>query len=129
MASLPGRCGQHAHAPPFENAAEREDIAGVVIDQERRAADEALIRGRQPFQHALLFRRQVGNHAMQEQGGFIEEPFRRLHSLDDDAPRHRVEACIFFRRKFAAGEHNHRQVRELRLILDAFQELETGHVG
>ncbi len=41
----------------------------------------------QLFEHPLLCGRKVRHHTMQEQRRFIQQSFRRLDSLDHDAPR------------------------------------------
>ena len=97
-----GRRGQHLHAAPFQHAGEREDVAGVVVDQKRGLSDQILVGTVEPLQHALLLDRQFRDHAMQEQRGFVEQPFRRFHALDHDAARHGVQFRVFLGRKFPA---------------------------
>ena len=47
----------------------------------------------QALDHALLLGRQVGDDAVQEQRGLVEQPLGRLDALDDDAARHRCAAA------------------------------------
>ena len=54
----------------------------------------------------------IGDHAMQEQRRFVQQPFRRFHALDHDAARQRVQAGIFFGRQFLAGEDDDRQIAQ-----------------
>ncbi len=124
-----GRRGQHLHAAPFEHAAQREDVARVVVDQQHRPADQVLVGAVQPLDHALLVVRQVGDDAVQEQRGFVEQPLRRFDPLDDDAARHRVQLRILLGRQFAAGEDDDRQVGERRVVAHLFEQFEAGHVG
>ena len=72
------RGGQHLHSSPLEHAAEREDIAGVVIDQKRLSALQIFVGIAQPLQHALLVRRKIGDDAMEEKRGFVEKALRQL---------------------------------------------------
>ena len=94
IASLAGRRGEHAHAAPLEHAAEREDVAGVVVDQQHGAADQVLVRAGQPLEHSLLFGRQIGHHPVQEQRGFVEQALRRLDAFDHDAAGHGVQLGV-----------------------------------
>ncbi len=107
-----GRRGQHVHAAPLQHARKREDVARVVVDQQRGAPDQVLVGAGQPLQHALLLGRQIGHHAVQEQRGFVEQPLGRFHALDHDAARHGVQLGVLLRRQLAAGEHHHRNVRQ-----------------
>ena len=66
---------------------------------------------------------------MEEQRGFVEQPFRRFDALDDDAARHGVQLGILAGRQFAPGEHHDRHVGQRRLAAHAFQHLEARHVG
>ena len=49
------------------------------------------LRAVQPLEHRLLLRRQVGDDAVQEQRGLVEQPLGRLHVLQHDALGHRLE--------------------------------------
>ena len=97
IASRPGPSGQNRHSAPFQHAAEREDVAHVVIHDQHLLSHQSVVGTMQPVQHFLLLRRQIGDHAMQEQRSLIEQPFGRLHAFDDHAARQRVQASIFFR--------------------------------
>ena len=117
------------HAAPFQDAAQREDVARVVIDQKHGLADEVIIRAVQALDHALLVVRQVGDDAVQEQRGLVQQPLRRFDTLDDDAASNRMQLGVLFRRQLAAGEHDDRDVGERRIVADRFEELEARHVG
>ena len=125
----PGGGGQDPHAPPLQHARQRENIAGIVVDQKRRATDQILVRRSETFEHPLLFDRQIGNNAVQEQRSFVEQPLGQFHALDHDAARHGVQLGVFLRGQFAAGEHHDRDVREARVGPQLLQHLESGHVG
>ena len=88
----------------------REDVARVVVDQQHGAADQILVRAVEPLEHALLLGRQVGDDAMQEQRGLVEQPLRRLDALHHDAARHGVQLRVLLGRQLAAGEHHDRHV-------------------
>ena len=86
-----GAGGQHLHAAPLEHAGQREDVAHVVVDDQHRLADQVLVRAVQPLEHLLLLGRQVGDDAVQEERGLVEQPLGRLDALDHDAARERVQ--------------------------------------
>ena len=44
-------------------------------------AHQVIVGAVQPFEHLLLFRRQVSDYPVQEQGCLIQQPFRRLDAL------------------------------------------------
>ncbi len=52
------------HAAPFEHAAQGENVARVVVDEQNRLTDEVLIRAVQPFEHTLHVIGQVPNYPM-----------------------------------------------------------------
>ena len=87
-----------------------------------------LVRPVQPFEHALLVLRQIGDDAVQEQGRLVEQTLRRLDAFHHDAARHGVKLRILLRRKLAAGEDHHGNVGNLRFGLDGLQNVEAGHV-
>ena len=78
--------------------------------------DQILVRAVEPLQHALLFRRQIGHHAVQEQRRFVEQPLRQFDALDHDAARHGVDLGVLLGRQFAPGEHDDRKLRERRIV-------------
>ena len=55
---------------------------------------QVLVGAVEPLQHALLLGRQVGDHAVQEQRGLVEQPLRRFDALDHDAARHGVQLRV-----------------------------------
>ena len=124
-----GGGGEHAHAAPLEHARQREDVARVVVDQQHGAADQVLVGLVQPLEHALLLGRQVGDDAVQEQRGLVEQPLGRLDALDHDAARHGVQLGVLLGRQLAAGEHHHRHVATAVVVAHALQHLEARHVG
>ncbi len=90
---------------------------------------QILIGAVQTLQHALLGRRQIGDHAVQEQRRLVQQPLRRFDALDHDAARHGVQSGVLVRGQLAAGEHHHRHVAQLRIVADLLQHLEAGHIG
>ncbi len=124
-----GRRGQDPHPAPLQHAAQREDVAGVVVDQQNGSIDEILVGAVQPLQHALLFGRQVGHDAVQEERGLVQQTLGRLHAFHDDAARHRMKPGIFFRAEFSPGEHDDRHVGQPFVGCKLFQHLEARHVG
>ena len=121
--------GQDRHAATFQHAGEGEDIADVVVDDEHLAAEKRFVGLVQAVEHALLVRRQVGHHAMQEQRGFIQQPLGRFDIFDHHAARQHVQAGILFGAEFAAGEHHHRQVLQLFVVAQLIENFEAAHVG
>ena len=89
---------------------------------------QRLVGGVQAFDHAPLVRRQVGDHAVQEQRGLIQQPLRRLHALQHDALGLLPQLCVLFLGELAAGEHHHRQIARLGQLLDLAQQLEAGGI-
>ena len=85
------------HATPLQHARQGEDVAGVVIDQQHGAADQILVGAVEPLEHALLLGRQVGDDAMQEQRGFVEQTLGRFDPLHHDAACHGVQLGVFLR--------------------------------
>ena len=70
----------------------------------------------QALEHLLLRGRQIGHHAMQEQRGLIEQPFRRLHALHHDTARHGVQSRVLIRGQLASREHDHRHLAQFRVV-------------
>ena len=89
---------------------QREDVAGIVVDQQRGLADQVLVGTVELLQHSLLLDRQFRDHTMQKQRGFVEQPFRRFHALDHDASGHGVQFRVFLDRELPAGEHHDRNI-------------------
>ena len=84
----------------------------------------------QPVEHGLLFRGQIGDDAVQEERGLVQQALRRFDILDDDAAGEHVQAGIFLRGKILAGEDDDRQlISGSRSLLKLLQKLESGHVG
>ena len=92
-------------------------------------ADQVLVGAVQPLEHVLLLRRQVGDHAVQEQRRLVEQPLGRLDALDHDAAGQRVQLRVLLGRQLAAGEHHDRHVAQLLVAADPLEHLEAGHVG
>ena len=76
---------QHLHLLILEHARQREDVARIVVDDQHLAAAQHLVRAVQPLEHLPLGLRQVGDDAVQEERGLVEQPLRRLHVLEHDA--------------------------------------------
>jgi hypothetical protein len=126
---LAGGGRQNPHPAPLQHAAQRKDVAGIVVDQENGSIDKVLIGTVQPLQHALLFGRQVGDDAVQEESGLVQQAFGRLHAFHDNAARHPMKPGIFFRTEFSSGEHDNRHVGQPFVSCKLFQHLEPCHVG
>ena len=66
----------------------------------------------QPLEHALLLRPASRSPRDAGTARFRRADARGLDALDHDAARHRVEAGVLLGAQFAAGEHDHRHVRQ-----------------
>ena len=77
----------------------------------------------------LLLRRQVGDDAVQEQRGLVQQPLGRLHVLEHDALGHRLEPRLLLGGQVLAGEDDDGHVGQRRLGVHLLQQLEAGHVG
>ena len=75
---------EHVHLVTLQHARQREDVADVVVDDQRLAAGQRRIELVQLLEHPPLLGRQVAFDAMQEQRGFVEQAVGRLDVLDDD---------------------------------------------
>ena len=124
----PGGGGQHMHAAPLQHARQREDVAGVVVDQQHLPPDQVLVGAGQPVEHSLLLLRQFGDDPVQEQRRFVEQALRRLDALDHDAARHRVQLRVLLGGQLAPGEHHHGNVRERNIVADLLEHVEAGHI-
>src|SRR5580704_5435867 len=82
----------------------------------------------QPVEHLLFFDWEIGDYAMQEERGFIEQAFRRLDVLHHDAPCQSMQLRVFFRREFSSSEYNHGQIAERRILAEALQNFEARHI-
>ena len=123
-------CGRkHAHFATFQDAAEREDIARVIIDEKNGAAHQVFIGVVQLLEHALLVWRQVTHQPVQEEGRLIEQPFRQFDTLDDHAAGNRVKPGLLFGGKLAAGEHDDGDVGQPLVAAHPLEDLEAAHVG
>ena len=83
----------------------------------------------QPFEHSLLLRRQIGDDAVQEERGLVQQSLRRLDVFQDDALGHRLESRLLIGGEILAGEDDHGDIRQSRLGMDFLQQFEAGHVG
>ncbi len=81
------------------------------------------------LEHLLLGLGQVGDHAVQEERRLVEEPFRRLHVLEQDALRQPAQPLLLLAGQVLAGEDDDRDLAQARLRLQLLQQLEAAHVG
>ena len=107
-----GAGGEHLHAAALEHAAEREDVADVVVDHQHLPPDQVIIGSVQALEQCLLLGRQVGDHAVEEERRLVQQPLGRLDSLHHDAPGEGMQARVLLGGEFLAGEDHHRQVTQ-----------------
>ena len=79
----------HLHFLVLEQRGQREDVARVVIDHENLAAAQDFRGAVQPLEHGLFLGRQIGDDAVEEERGLVQQPLGRLDVLQHDALRHR----------------------------------------
>src|SRR5262249_53887501 len=125
---LSGSRGDHLHVVPLEQTVEREDVADVVVDHQHLAPAERLITLVQPLDHLLLRRGQIGDHAVKEQGGLIQQPLGRAHPLQHDALGILTQLDLLLIGELAAREDDDRRAVQLLVRLHLGEQLETGHV-
>ena len=94
MASLSGGGGQDLHAAALQHADSAKMLRASSSTRSTVRPTRVLVGLMQPLEHALLFRGQVGDDAVQEQRGFIEQPLRRFDAFDHDAARHGVQLRV-----------------------------------
>ena len=82
----------------------------------------------QPLKHALLVRREIRNHAMEEKRRFVEKPLRQLDPLHDHAASNRMQLGVFLGRQLASGEHDHRNLRQRVILPNMLKQLEPRHI-
>ena len=82
---------EHLHLLVLEHRGQREDVARVIVHHQHLAAAQHFVRAVQPLEHLPLRFRQVGDHAVEEQRGFVEQALGRLHVLEHDALGHALE--------------------------------------
>src|SRR6202008_420056 len=119
---------QNRHSASFENAAERKDVAHVVIYNQYFFPHERFVGMVQEVKHLLLFLRQISYNAMQKEGGFVQKPFRRLDTFHYHAASQHAKAGILVRRKVFASEDHYRQVTEHRGVAETFKYFKSGHI-
>ena len=116
------------HLVLLEHARQREDVADVIVDDERPASGQRRIVEVELLEHPAFLRRQVALDAVEEQRGFVEQPVRRFHVLDDDCFRQAPELGFLFLRQILAGIDDDRDLRQPWAGFHAFEQLEAGHV-
>ena len=72
--------------------------------------------------------RQIGDHAVEEERGLVQQPLGRLDVLEDDALGHRLELRLLVGGELLAGEDDHGHVGERGLGMQFLEQLEAGHV-
>src|SRR5687767_2565990 len=118
----------HVHLVTLEDAGQGNDVADVVVDDQRLLAFERRVAAVQLIEQPLLLWRQRAFHAMQEQRGLVEQPLRRLDVLDDDGLRQRSQLALFLARQLLAGIDDYRHLRHRAVGAHLLEELEPIHV-
>ena len=83
----------------------------------------------QPLQDLPRRVREVGGVPVEEEGGLVEEPLRRLDVLEDDGLRQPLELRLLLAREVLARVDDDRQRAEARPLLDALDHLQARDVG
>ena len=105
----------------LEQAGECVDIAHIILRDQYLAPFQQRIPIERGRQHRLLPRGQIGDHLMQKQRHFIEQPLGRLSPLDDDRLGITAQAQLFLGRQIAAGIDDHRREGEAVIAAQLFQ--------
>ena len=103
---------QDAHPAGLEHAADGEQVAHVVVDQQRRPLREEGVGRLDASEHLALVRRQPGLAAVQVQRRLEQQPLRRGRVLDDDRLGVAAKARLVASRQRLAGVDDDRQVAE-----------------
>ena len=115
------------HFEAFEDAGHGKDISDVIVHEKNfLVLQHSLV---EVFEHAPLAFREFGSVAMEQQGGFIEQAFRRADILDDNALGQLPELGLLFLEQIPGGVNNDRNGAQVRLILELLQQLDAGHIG
>ncbi len=81
----------------FQQTGHTEDISHVIVDDESFLACQYRIGFLFLFQHLAFLERQLLVRAMQEEGRFGKQAFRRSGILDDDRLRKLPKSRLLFR--------------------------------
>ncbi|MNC44527.1 hypothetical protein D3C75_934380 [compost metagenome] len=82
----------------------------------------------QLLQNFTLIFRKIGFHAVEEQGGLIQKPFRRADILDDNGFGVFAQFCFLFTVQIFACINNDRQIIQFFIVTDLIQQLKAGHI-
>ena len=121
----PGGGGQHPHAAPFEHAAQREDIARVIVNEQHRAADQILV-GAVSRSSIRCF--SAGRSVTTRCRNSAVSSSRR--SGDSTPLTTMLRAMVCSRasssaRQFASGENDNRDFRQRRVCAATLPELQS----
>src|SRR5450432_2097025 len=81
------------------------------------------------LKHFLFFSRQIGNDAMEEECGFVQEALGRFDAFDDHAAGQGVEASVFFGGEIFSGKDDNWEVAESGRVAQALEDVEASHIG
>ena len=119
----------HDHVLVGKHAREREDVAHVVVHEQHLPAFEHRLLVERGADHALLARMQFAFDEMQEQRDLVQQPFRAHGAFDDDALGVAPQLPLVLVAQVAPRVDDDGGAARLAHVLDAVQQLESGHVG
>src|SRR5262249_5864818 len=89
---------------------------------------KVLVRTAQAVEHLLFLCWQLGDDAMEEDRGLVEQSLRRFDAFDDDAAGHSTKLSLFFRGELTPGEYHDGHITQGRIGAHLAQNFEARHV-
>ena len=113
----------------FEQCRQGKDVAGVVVDDEHLASAEHVVGVVHAFEHLLLFRRQIGDNAVQEQGRLVEQTLGGLNILKHDTLGHGLDSASSSADRSLPVKTTTGRSRRTGFVLNLFEQFESRHIG
>src|ERR1700681_576683 len=123
-----GLRGEDVHLEVLERAAQRVDVASVVVGDEDRAAFERARVGRAAV-HRPLDLGQPGLDLVEKIRCLFDQPLGRHRVLHDDRLGEAADRALLVFSQLAAGVHDHGDTNVRRVFLDALDQREAFDVG
>ncbi len=119
----------HLCAFRLEHVRQREDVAGVVFDDQNPPAFERRLAGPRHLEHPLSLHRQRRFDLVKEQRHLVEQPLRRPRVLDDDRLREAAELLLLVASQRAPGVDDDGWKRHLVLLGHLLEQLVAAQIG
>src|SRR3954447_9233707 len=119
---------QHLQTLRLEHAADREKVAGVVVDDEHASPLEHRIYGQGIHRGAERGGRRTQHGSMKEEGRYVEQLLRIADDTDRPRAAEGLDALVYHRVQLIAFEHHQRERSAIiepahRDVLDKLQHL------